>query len=152
MWSPRTRHLFTQGLKSIRQVFTVFLTNFPPSPSLFLLDMMKISPGIRHHSFFWTAGIRHVEQIPLHRSRHQLDIYLVVTLVGGTGFSLTAALVFIDIQESRDIFFNYFVCDVSLKYKLVHGMQISHSSAWRKRRAIALAGHSHFQTKGKCKN
>jgi hypothetical protein len=41
-----------QGFKSIRQVFTVFLTNIPPCLSLFLLDMMKISPGkpfsIRH--------------------------------------------------------------------------------------------------------
>jgi hypothetical protein len=77
--SPRTRHLFTQGLKSIRQVFTVFLTNFPPCLSLFLLDMMKISPGIWHHSFFWMTGIRHVEKIPLPRIRHQLDICLVMT-------------------------------------------------------------------------
>jgi hypothetical protein len=56
-------HLFTQGLKSIRQVFTVFLTNFHPSLSLFLLDMMKISPGIRHHSFFWTTGMATCPQI-----------------------------------------------------------------------------------------
>jgi hypothetical protein len=34
---------------------------------------MKISP------FFWTTAIRHVEQIPLPRSRHQLDVYLLVT-------------------------------------------------------------------------
>jgi hypothetical protein len=61
-----------------------FSHQFSTFPKLYLLDMMKISPGIRHHSFFWTTGIRHVEQIPLPRSRHQLDVYLVCG--GGGGY------------------------------------------------------------------
>jgi hypothetical protein len=59
-YSPRASSQFDR--------YSVFLTNFPLCRSLFLLDMMKISPGIRHQSSFWTTGIRHFENILLPNS------------------------------------------------------------------------------------